>query len=167
MGIQRKPQIYVQLSTNIWIWRCCGATTWVGETRFHSSIWSRIHPVHFLPLLWRAHGMLPCHTQLSPQRKLTHVFPLSASQCCSPSSSGVTELEMTVPDTITEWKAGALCLSNDTGLGLSSVATLQAFQPFFVELTMPYSVIRGEAFTLKATVMNYLPTSLPVNTFLN
>eukprot|EP00073_Rattus_norvegicus_P046431 XP_017448579.1 PREDICTED: murinoglobulin-1-like [Rattus norvegicus] len=78
-------------------------------------------------------------------------------------SSGVTEVEMTVPDTITEWKAGALCLSNDTGLGLSSVATLQAFQPFFVELTMPYSVIRGEAFTLKATVMNYLPTSLPVN----
>ncbi|XP_038963908.1 murinoglobulin-2 isoform X2 [Rattus norvegicus] len=77
-------------------------------------------------------------------------------------SSGVTEVEMTVPDTITEWKAGALCLSNDTGLGLSSVATLQAFQPFFVELTMPYSVIRGEAFTLKATVMNYLPTSLPM-----
>ncbi|NP_075591.1 murinoglobulin-1 precursor [Rattus norvegicus] len=77
-------------------------------------------------------------------------------------SSGVTEVEMTVPDTITEWKAGALCLSNDTGLGLSSVATLQAFQPFFVELTMPYSVIRGEAFMLKATVMNYLPTSLPM-----
>uniref|UniRef100_A0A8I5ZV18 Murinoglobulin 2 n=1 Tax=Rattus norvegicus TaxID=10116 RepID=A0A8I5ZV18_RAT len=68
-------------------------------------------------------------------------------------SSGVTEVEMTVPDTITEWKAGALCLSNDTGLGLSSVATLQAFQPFFVELTMPYSVIRGEAFTLKDTVV--------------
>uniref|UniRef100_A0A8I5Y1T7 Murinoglobulin 1 like 1 n=1 Tax=Rattus norvegicus TaxID=10116 RepID=A0A8I5Y1T7_RAT len=77
-------------------------------------------------------------------------------------SSGVTELEMTVPDTITEWKAGALCLSNDTGLGLSSVASFQAFQPFFVELTMPYSVIRGEAFTLKATVLNYLPTSLPM-----
>ncbi|MDW5503223.1 alpha-2-macroglobulin family protein, partial [Pseudomonas lundensis] len=77
-------------------------------------------------------------------------------------SSGVTELEMTVPDTITEWKAGALCLSNDTGLGLSSVASFQAFQPFFVELTMPYSVIRGEAFMLKATVMNYLPTSLPM-----
>ncbi|XP_028616882.1 murinoglobulin-1-like isoform X2 [Grammomys surdaster] len=75
-------------------------------------------------------------------------------------SSGVAEVEMTVPDTITEWKAGALCLSNDTGLGLSSVAPLQAFQPFFVELTMPYSVIRGEAFMLKATVMNYLPTSM-------
>ncbi|XP_028616885.1 murinoglobulin-1-like isoform X2 [Grammomys surdaster] len=75
-------------------------------------------------------------------------------------SSGVAEVEMTVPDTITEWKAGAFCLSNDTGLGLSSVAPLQAFQPFFVELTMPYSVIRGETFMLKATVMNYLPASM-------
>nr|XP_021485341.1 murinoglobulin-2-like [Meriones unguiculatus] len=75
-------------------------------------------------------------------------------------SSGVAEMEVTVPDTITEWKAGAFCLSNDTGLGLSPVVSLQAFQPFFVELTMPYSVIRGEAFTLKATVLNYLLTCI-------
>ncbi|XP_055463938.1 murinoglobulin-1-like, partial [Psammomys obesus] len=75
-------------------------------------------------------------------------------------SSGVAEMEVTVPDTITEWKAGAFCLSNDTGLGLSPVVSLQAFQPFFVELTMPYSVIRGEAFTLKATVQNYLSTCI-------
>ncbi|GAB5573521.1 pregnancy zone protein [Prionailurus iriomotensis] len=72
-------------------------------------------------------------------------------------ASGVAEVGVTVPDTITEWKAGALCLSNDTGLGLSLPASLRAFQPFFVELTMPYSVIRGETFTLKATVLNYLP----------
>lgn len=77
--------------------------------------------------------------------------------------SGAAEIEVTVPDTITEWKAGALCLSQDTGLGLSLPASLQAFQPFFVELTMPYSVIRGEAFTLKATVMNYLPKCIQVD----
>ncbi|EGW04914.1 Murinoglobulin-1 [Cricetulus griseus] len=81
-------------------------------------------------------------------------------------SSGVTEMEVTVPDTITEWKAGALCLSNDTGLGLSPVVSLQAFKPFFVELTMPYSVIRGETFTLKATVLNYLPTCIRVGVLL-
>uniref|UniRef100_A0A8C5K4P7 Alpha-2-macroglobulin n=1 Tax=Jaculus jaculus TaxID=51337 RepID=A0A8C5K4P7_JACJA len=77
-------------------------------------------------------------------------------------SSGVAEVGVTVPDTITQWKAEAFCLSNDTGLGLSPVASLRAFQPFFVELTMPYSVIRGEAFTLKATVLNYLPTCIRV-----
>ncbi|KAF6121329.1 PZP alpha-2-macroglobulin like [Phyllostomus discolor] len=77
-------------------------------------------------------------------------------------SSGVAEVGVTVPDTITEWKAGAFCLSNDTGLGFSLPASLRAFQPFFVELTMPYSVIRGEAFTLKATVINYLPKCIRV-----
>ncbi|KAM8912654.1 alpha-2-macroglobulin-like isoform 1-T1 [Lycaon pictus] len=78
-------------------------------------------------------------------------------------SSGVAEVEVTVPDTITEWKAGALCLSNDTGLGLSLPTSLHAFQPFFVELTMPYSVIRGEAFNLKATVLNYLSKCIRVS----
>ncbi|XP_025138969.3 alpha-2-macroglobulin isoform X2 [Bubalus bubalis] len=82
------------------------------------------------------------------------------------SSSGVHEVEVTVPDTITEWKAGALCLSRDTGLGLSPTASLRVFQPFFVELTMPYSVIRGEAFTLKATVLNYLPKCIRVSVHL-
>ncbi|XP_053517600.1 pregnancy zone protein-like isoform X2 [Artibeus jamaicensis] len=77
-------------------------------------------------------------------------------------SSGVAEVGVTIPDTITKWKAVALCLSNDTGLGLSPPASLRAFQPFFVELTMPYSVIRGEAFTLKATVLNYLPKCIRV-----
>nr|XP_020143340.1 alpha-2-macroglobulin-like [Microcebus murinus] len=75
-------------------------------------------------------------------------------------SSGVAEVGVSVPDTITEWKAGALCLSQDTGLGLSLTASLRVFQPFFVELTMPYSVIRGEAFTLRASVVNYHPKCL-------
>uniref|UniRef100_A0A8C4MBW2 Alpha-2-macroglobulin n=1 Tax=Equus asinus asinus TaxID=83772 RepID=A0A8C4MBW2_EQUAS len=80
-----------------------------------------------------------------------------------PSSSGVGEVGVRVPDTITEWKAGALCLSSNTGFGLSPTASLRAFQPFFVELTIPYSVIRGEAFTLKATVFNYLPKRIRVS----
>lgn len=78
------------------------------------------------------------------------------------SSTGMLEMEMTVPDTITEWKAGVFCLSNDTGLGLSPTVRFQAFQPFFVELTMPYSVICGETFTLKATVLNYLQKCIRV-----
>lgn len=42
------------------------------------------------------------------------------------------------------------------------IASLPAFWLFFVELTMPYSVIRGEAFTLKATILNYLPKCIQV-----
>ncbi|XP_036614485.1 alpha-2-macroglobulin-like [Trichosurus vulpecula] len=72
-------------------------------------------------------------------------------------SAGEAEVAVKVPDTITKWKAGAFCLSENTGFGLSAPASLIAFKPFFVSLTLPYSVVRGEAFTLKATVFNYLP----------
>ncbi|NXU42726.1 A2MG protein, partial [Drymodes brunneopygia] len=79
------------------------------------------------------------------------------------SSEGKADLEVTIPDTITEWKANAFCTSVDTGFGLSPTVSLRAFQPFFVELTMPYSVVRGESFTLKATVFNYLPACIRVS----
>ncbi|KAM9671515.1 pregnancy zone protein-like isoform 2-T2 [Trichechus inunguis] len=69
--------------------------------------------------------------------------------------SGESQMTVKVPDTITEWKASAFCLSGTRGLGLSPIISLQVFQPFFLELTLPYSVVRGEAFTLKATVLNY------------
>ncbi|XP_043821770.1 alpha-2-macroglobulin-like isoform X2 [Dromiciops gliroides] len=77
-------------------------------------------------------------------------------------SAGEAEVVVKVPDTITQWKAGAFCLSGSTGLGLSPTASLIAFKPFFLSLTLPYSVIRGEAFTLKATVFNYLPHCIRV-----
>ncbi|NWW81983.1 A2MG protein, partial [Climacteris rufus] len=78
-------------------------------------------------------------------------------------SEGKADLDVTIPDTITEWKANAFCTSADTGFGLSPTVSLRAFQPFFVELTMPYSVVRGESFTLKATVFNYLPACIRVS----
>ncbi|KAL4009573.1 hypothetical protein ACER0C_003425 [Sarotherodon galilaeus] len=39
---------------------------------------------------------------------------------------------------------------------------MKVFQPFFLELTMPYSIIRGENFELKATVFNYLTSCIMV-----
>uniref|UniRef100_A0A8C8AUK5 Alpha-2-macroglobulin n=1 Tax=Otus sunia TaxID=257818 RepID=A0A8C8AUK5_9STRI len=79
------------------------------------------------------------------------------------SSEGNADLDVTIPDTITEWKANAFCTSADTGFGLSPTVSLRAFQPFFVELTLPYSVVRGESFTLKATVFNYLAACIRVS----
>ncbi|NWS61746.1 A2MG protein, partial [Chunga burmeisteri] len=79
------------------------------------------------------------------------------------SSEGNADLDVTIPDTITEWKANAFCTSADTGFGLSPTVSLRAFQPFFVELTLPYSVVRGESFTLKATVFNYLTACIRVS----
>uniref|UniRef100_A0A8C2BBR4 Alpha-macroglobulin receptor-binding domain-containing protein n=1 Tax=Cyprinus carpio TaxID=7962 RepID=A0A8C2BBR4_CYPCA len=39
---------------------------------------------------------------------------------------------------------------------------LTVFQPFFLELSLPYSIIRGEIFELKATVFNYLSKCIMV-----
>ncbi|XP_058490209.1 alpha-2-macroglobulin [Solea solea] len=75
---------------------------------------------------------------------------------------GSVDVEKTVPDTITKWEAGAFCVSS-IGFGVSPNIGLTAFQPFFVSLTLPYSVIRGEVFTLKATVFNYLTKCMMVN----
>ncbi|XP_026229058.1 alpha-2-macroglobulin isoform X1 [Anabas testudineus] len=79
--------------------------------------------------------------------------------------SGSVDVEKTVPDTITKWAAGAFCVSS-VGFGVSPNTGLTVFQPFFVSLTLPYSVIRGEVFTLKATVFNYLSKCIMVKVML-
>uniref|UniRef100_A0A8C1G250 Alpha-2-macroglobulin-like n=1 Tax=Cyprinus carpio TaxID=7962 RepID=A0A8C1G250_CYPCA len=75
--------------------------------------------------------------------------------------SGSAQVPVTVPDTITSWETGAFCLSSK-GLGLAPPAQLTVFQPFFLELSLPYSIIRGEIFELKATVFNYLSKCIMV-----
>ncbi|OCT69760.1 hypothetical protein XELAEV_18036684mg [Xenopus laevis] len=79
--------------------------------------------------------------------------------------SGTTELHRSAPDTITDWNAGAFCMG-PSGFGISPPTSLRVFQPFFVELTLPYSVVRGESFTLKASVFNYLRECMKVQTTL-
>uniref|UniRef100_A0A8B9U1G0 Alpha-2-macroglobulin-like protein 1 n=1 Tax=Anas zonorhyncha TaxID=75864 RepID=A0A8B9U1G0_9AVES len=78
---------------------------------------------------------------------------------------GQASLQLTVPDTITEWHTNTFCVA-DTGFGLSPLATLRVFQPFFVDLSLPYSVTQGETFSLKATVFNYLKDCIQVHTTL-
>ncbi|XP_078140102.1 alpha-2-macroglobulin-like [Centroberyx gerrardi] len=73
--------------------------------------------------------------------------------------SGSKDVALTVPDTITTWETEAFCLSPE-GFGLAPRKELTVFQPFFLELSLPYSIIRGEEFELKATVFNYLPSCI-------
>ncbi|XP_013359880.1 PREDICTED: CD109 antigen [Chinchilla lanigera] len=73
------------------------------------------------------------------------------------------EFEVTVPDSITSWVATAFVVSEDLGLGLTPAPVeLQAFQPFFIFLNLPYSVIRGEEFALEVTIFNYLKDATEV-----
>uniref|UniRef100_A0A803JJS4 Pregnancy-zone protein n=1 Tax=Xenopus tropicalis TaxID=8364 RepID=A0A803JJS4_XENTR len=92
-----------------------------------------------------------------PETWIWHFIPLG--------NSGQASMELKVPDTITEWKAKMLCMG-DTGLGLSPTATLRAFQPFFIYMTLPYSVVRGESFPVKASVFNFMNRTLMVTSTL-
>ncbi|NXN90061.1 A2ML1 protein, partial [Bombycilla garrulus] len=64
-------------------------------------------------------------------------------------------ITVTVPDTMTEWKAGMFC-TGPNGLGFAPVSRLIVSKPFLVELLLPSSVVQGETFNLKATVFNNL-----------
>uniref|UniRef100_A0A8C5TSP3 Alpha-2-macroglobulin-like protein 1 n=1 Tax=Malurus cyaneus samueli TaxID=2593467 RepID=A0A8C5TSP3_9PASS len=79
--------------------------------------------------------------------------------------NGQASLQVAVPDTITEWNANTFCVA-DIGFGFSPMTSLRVFQPFFVDVSLPYSVIQEETFTLKATVFNYLEDCMQIHTTL-
>ncbi|NXP76358.1 A2ML1 protein, partial [Ramphastos sulfuratus] len=80
-------------------------------------------------------------------------------------NNGQVSLRVAIPDTITEWNANAFCVA-ETGFGFSPLTSLRVFQPFFVDLSLPYSVIQGETFSIRATVFNYLKDCIQVHTML-
>ncbi|NXO51476.1 A2ML1 protein, partial [Aramus guarauna] len=75
--------------------------------------------------------------------------------------SGSKNVTVTVPNTITEWKAGMFCTGRN-GFGLAPISSLLVFKPFLVELTLPSSVVQGETFILKAIVFNYLQQCMKI-----
>nr|XP_045622212.1 murinoglobulin-1-like [Procambarus clarkii] len=77
-------------------------------------------------------------------------------------SSGVSTLDLTLPDTITEWVGKAVCAHPQKGVGLSQRETITSFTPFFVDLTLPPTIKRGEILPVKMSVFNYLDQPIPV-----
>lgn len=76
------------------------------------------------------------------------------------------DIHQQAPDTITDWHAGAICLG-ESGFGLSDPDTLRVFQPFFVDISLPQSVVREETFILRASVFNYLQDCIKVSSLNN
>ncbi|XP_010853776.1 PREDICTED: LOW QUALITY PROTEIN: ovostatin homolog 2-like [Bison bison bison] len=79
-------------------------------------------------------------------------------------SSGSANLSFTIPDTITQWEASGFCVNGEAGFGISSIASLEASQPFFVEITSPSSVVRNERSDLIVSVFSYLNTCVEIFT---
>ncbi|XP_063818174.1 alpha-2-macroglobulin-like [Pseudophryne corroboree] len=74
---------------------------------------------------------------------------------------GHTELNLTTPDSITKWVTDAICLGN-TGISEIKDVGLTTFQPYFIDLILPYSVVQGETFTIQALVFNYVKSCVLV-----
>ncbi|XP_051551444.1 C3 and PZP-like alpha-2-macroglobulin domain-containing protein 8 [Myxocyprinus asiaticus] len=91
-----------------------------------------------------------------PETWIMHCFNVS-------NVTGEAELQMDVPDSITTWVTEAIGLSAEKGLGLAQTAELRTFKPFFIDITLPYSIIRGEQTKIPLTVYNYLPSCIEVH----
>ncbi|NXP90693.1 A2ML1 protein, partial [Passerina amoena] len=76
-------------------------------------------------------------------------------------SNGSRNVSVTAPAAAAEWKVKMFCLAG-RGFGLAPTTSLRTVQPFFVDVTLPYSVIRGETFLMKATVFSYLQQCMQV-----
>ncbi|KAL1260701.1 hypothetical protein QQF64_008528 [Cirrhinus molitorella] len=112
-------------------------------------------PGRYITETWHA-----CLRPLSPRGRDGAATFLRTAKQARP-DSGSAQVPVTVPDTITSWETEVFCLFSK-GLGLAPPAQLTVFQPFFLELSLPYSIIRGEIFELKATVFNYLSKCIMV-----
>ncbi|XP_056197793.1 alpha-2-macroglobulin-like protein 1 [Falco biarmicus] len=102
-------------------------------------------------------------TQFTTHGRLHHYFPETwIWNLFSVGSNGSRSVLVTVPAAAAEWKVKTFCLAG-RGFGLAPATSLRTVQPFFVDVTLPYSVIRGETFLLKATVFNYLQQCVQIH----
>uniref|UniRef100_G3N4I6 Anaphylatoxin-like domain-containing protein n=1 Tax=Gasterosteus aculeatus aculeatus TaxID=481459 RepID=G3N4I6_GASAC len=65
------------------------------------------------------------------------------------------DLELPLPDSITEWGLLAVSASPHTGFCVAEPYNVKAWKRFFVDLKLPHSVARNEQVEIKAVVHNY------------
>lgn len=94
----------------------------------------------------------------SLSNSITYLFSLLFKK----SGDGLIKRVEKSPDSITDWILDAYCLSDTAGFGIAETKTLKVFQSMFISLSLPYSVIKGEIFPVKASVFNYASSCLPI-----
>ncbi|XP_071987483.1 pregnancy zone protein-like isoform X2 [Engystomops pustulosus] len=70
-------------------------------------------------------------------------------------SDGHAVVNRKTPHSVTKWVTDAFCLGKNGFAAVSNVE-LTTFQPYFIDLIVPYSVVQGERFTLRAVVFSYV-----------
>ncbi|XP_043421161.1 complement C5 [Prionailurus bengalensis] len=64
------------------------------------------------------------------------------------------QLQFVLPDSLTTWEIQGVGISN-SGICVADTLKAQVFKDVFLEMNIPYSVVRGEQIQLKGTVYNY------------
>uniref|UniRef100_A0A452QL43 Complement C5 n=1 Tax=Ursus americanus TaxID=9643 RepID=A0A452QL43_URSAM len=64
------------------------------------------------------------------------------------------QLQLVLPDSLTTWEIQGVGIS-DSGICVADTLKAQVFKDVFLEMNIPYSVVRGEQIQLKGTVYNY------------
>ncbi|XP_062470053.1 alpha-2-macroglobulin-like protein 1 [Pezoporus occidentalis] len=101
--------------------------------------------------------------QFTAHGRLHHYFPETwIWNLFSVGSNGSRSVLVTAPAAAAAWKVKTFCLSG-RGFGLAPTTSLRTVQSFFVDVPLPYSVIRGETFVLKATVFHYLQQCMQIS----
>lgn len=78
------------------------------------------------------------------------------------SSNGNHSEFLHVPHSITTHVIQAVSLSSADGLCIAGSAEILVYQDFFVDVDLPYSIVRMEQTEIRATIYNYRNTTLPV-----
>ncbi|NXE38685.1 A2ML1 protein, partial [Ptilorrhoa leucosticta] len=101
--------------------------------------------------------------QFATHRRFHHYFPETwIWNLYSVGSNGSRNVSVTAPAAAAEWKVKMFCLAG-RGFGLAPTTSLRTVQPFFVDVMLPYSIIRGETFLMKATVFSYLQQCIQIH----
>ncbi|NWV23095.1 A2ML1 protein, partial [Origma solitaria] len=101
--------------------------------------------------------------QFTRHGSLHHYFPETwIWNLYSVGSNGSRNVSVTVPAAAAEWKVKMFCLAG-RGFGLAPTMSLRTVQPFFVDVMLPYSVIRGETFLMKAAVFSSLQQCIQIH----
>nr|XP_033817321.1 complement C5 [Geotrypetes seraphini] len=68
--------------------------------------------------------------------------------------SGLKELSFTLPDSLTTWEIEGFGLSGE-GVCVADTLKVQVFKDIFMDVHIPYSVVRGEQIELRGSIYNY------------
>ncbi|XP_004677441.1 PREDICTED: complement C5 [Condylura cristata] len=70
------------------------------------------------------------------------------------------QLQFALPDSLTTWEVQGVGISN-SGICVADTLKVKVFKDVFLEMHIPYSVVRGELIQLKGTVYNYRTSGMP------